>query len=334
MELCALTIVLSLFWRSGHSLSPSFDVVVAKDGTGNFTTIGEAISAAPNYSSNGYHIKIKAGMYTENIVIGSCKTNLILIGDGMDDTRILGNRSFGSGFGTYDTATVGIHGQGFIAQGLSFENLAGPKKGQAVAVLVEANYTAFYRCRLKGYQDTLYTKIGEQFFRECEIFGTVDFIFGDASVVFQNCIIIACRPLPQQYNTITAQGRELAPKQTGTVFHNCTITAAPDLRKQKRRFKTYLGRPWRLFSRTVIIQSFLDDIIDRKGWINWKGKKLGSPYYAEFKNRGPGANTDGRVQWARVINSTEEAVAFTVRNFIHGEAWIPSTGIPFFPDLL
>ena len=189
-----------------------------------------------------------------------------------------------------------VHGSGFVAQDITFENVAGPYKNQAVALTNQAPHSAFFRCSFSGYQDTLYAKEEVQFFRECEIYGTVDFIFGKANVVFQNCVIYACNPLPGQSNTITAQGRQLQSDKDGTVIHNCTITAAKDLRQNISKVKTYLGRPWGSHSRTVIMQSFLDDNINPHGWLNWTGHKLDQPYYAEFDNRGPGANTNARVK--------------------------------------
>ncbi|KAK3011453.1 hypothetical protein RJ639_012751 [Escallonia herrerae] len=334
MELLLSVTILLGFLASAQTQSPRVDLTVAKDGTGNFTTIGEAILAAPSYSKRRYYIRIRAGKYTENIQIEEMKTNLIFIGDGMDHTIISGNRSRKGGYTTYKTSTVGIRGPGFIAQGITFENTAGPQMDQAVALRSEAEKITFFQCRFLGYQDTLYTKSGVQFFRDCEIFGTVDFIFGDATVILQNCAIFARKPLPWQSNTITAEGRDSANLTTGIVIHNCSITAAPDLRQHLNEIKTYLGRPWKHFSRTVIMQTFIDELIDPQGWLIWKGQPLGNPYFAEYGNTGHGARTNERVKWGRVINSTREAAQFTVRNFIHGETWIPSTGIPFFLDLL
>lgn len=112
--------------------------------------------------------------------------------------------------------------------------------------------------------------------------------------------------------------------------------ASPELRQQGSKFKTFLGRPWGNFSRTIILQSFLDNLIDPAGWLEWeeKGHGVDKVDYAEYQNRGPGSNTLGRVKWARVINSSGEATKYTVRNFIAGDTWIPSTGIPYFLDLI
>lgn len=231
---------------------------------------------------------------------------------------------------------TGIQGKGFVAQNIAFENTAGPYGNQAVAVRIEADLSAFYKCRFKGYQDTLYTHTQTQFFRECEIYGTVDFIFGNSAVVLQNCMIYVRKPLAFQKNTITAQKRESKEETSGIIIQNCTIAVAPDLRQQLLKFKTFLGRPWGIFSRTVIINTFLDDLIDPQGWLEWEDRdpdQLDKVFYTEYKNKGPGALTKGRVPWARIMNSSTEVAEFTVRNFINGEQWIPST-IPFFPDIM
>lgn len=220
-----------------------------------------------------------------------------------------------------------------MAQGITFENTAGPAMHQAVALLTQADNLTFYKCRFRGYQDTLYTGIGNQFFRECEVLGTIDFIFGGANVVFQNCVILVRKPLPQQYLTITAQGRMTNKEKSGIIFHNCTINATEDLHQEGSRFKCYFGRPWRNYSRVVILQSYVDNIIDPKGWIKFERKPLVHPFFAEYKDRGPGANTSSRVTWSTVITSPKRASCFTVRNFLQGGTWI-SPNVPHYLDLL
>ncbi|KAF7148610.1 hypothetical protein RHSIM_Rhsim03G0038100 [Rhododendron simsii] len=335
-ELLAI-LLLMMLCTSAHSQIMDIDVTVAKDGSGNFSKVQEAINHAPNFSPRRYKIQIREGIYIENITVPEHKINLMLVGDGMDKTTISGNRSTAGGTTpTYQTATAAIEGQGFVACDITFQNTAGPQDDRAVALRVEANHSAFYRCRFKGYQDTLYTRRESQFFRDCEIYGTVDIIFGDSSAVFQNCIIYALKPLVLQKNTITAQKREYPKENSGIIIHNCTIMASPELRQQGSKFKTFLGRPWGNFSRTIILQSFLDNLIDPGGWLEWEGKghSVDKVDYAEYENRGPGASTVGRVKWARVINSSGEATKFTVRNFIEGDTWIPSIGIPYFLDLM
>lgn len=230
-----------------------------------------------------------------------------------------------------------ILGDGFTAQGITFQNTAGPDKQQAVALLVESDNSAFYRCKIAAYQDTLYAKHGKQFFRDCEISGTVDIIFGNAKVVIQNCNIYARKPLRGQVNTIVAQGRQSYSEDSGTVIQNSIITAAPDLRTAEYPVKTYLGRPWKEYSTTVIIDCYLDAVIDPEGWKAWdeNSANLDTIYYAEYGNDGPGSDTSRRVNWKgfRVLQDPAEAAQFTVWNFIQGDSWIPAIGIPFYSGL-
>ncbi|XP_009804394.1 pectinesterase-like [Nicotiana tabacum] len=306
------------------------NAIVALDGSGNYTTIMAAVSAAPNSSITKYYILIKQGTYNEYVQIEEWKTNIVLIGEGMDKTIISGNKSYGGGIRTYDSATVGVNGQGFMAQDITFRNIAGAQMQQAVALRATADSCTFYRCKFDGFQDTLYAHSGKQFYRECTILGTVDFICGDAVAVFQNCLVEARMPLPGQYITITAQQKNGEKEASGFVLQNCTLQlATPDA----DNVTMYLGRPWGNFSTTVIMQSSIDLLINPKGWIEFQGETLVRPFYMEFKNRGPGANTTGRVTWARITNDPNVTSSFTVRNFIQGDKWIPST-VPHYLDLL
>ncbi|KAM5575443.1 putative pectinesterase/pectinesterase inhibitor 20 [Rosa sericea] len=314
-------------------------VVVSQDGSGNFTTINDAINAAPNNSvaSDGYFlVYVTAGVYEEYVSIISKKKYLLLIGDGINQTIITGNNSVGGGSTTFNSATLAVVAPGFIAVNITVRNTAGPSMGQAVAVRNGADLSVFYSCSFEGYQDTLYTHSMRQFYRECDIYGTVDFIFGNAAVVFQNCNIYPRQPLKGQSNPITAQGRTDPNQNTGTSIQNCTITAAADLASSNFTVKTYLGRPWKEYSRTVYLQNFMDSLIDPAGWLAWSGDfALSTLYYAEYNNRGPGSNTSNRVTWPgyHVIGATD-AANFTVSNFILGDNWLPQTGVPYTGGLI
>lgn len=226
-----------------------------------------------------------------------------------------------------------------MAMDITIENTAGAANKQAVALRSSAQ-SVFYRCKFSGYQDTLYTHQKKQFYRQCEIYGTIDFIFGDATVVLQNCAIYARLPPKGESNTITitAQGRNKSTKTTGIVIQNCTITAADDLKRSgSSLIKSYLGRPWKEYSTTIVMQSFIDNIIDPAGWLEWEDNKtnLATIFYAECGNRGPGAATNRRVKCTSYHKiNRREAMKFTVRNFISGNEWLPSLGIPFFLDLM
>uniref|UniRef100_A0A6M2FAL8 Pectinesterase n=1 Tax=Populus davidiana TaxID=266767 RepID=A0A6M2FAL8_9ROSI len=313
------------------------DIIVSGDGSGTFKTISEAIKKAPEHSNRRTIIYVRAGRYVEdNLKVGRKKWNLMFIGDGMGKTIITGGRSVSNHITTFHTASFAATGAGFIARDMTFENSAGPAKHQAVALRVGADHAVVYRCSIIGYQDTLYVHSNRQFYRECDIYGTVDFIFGNAAVVLQHCSIYARKPMASQKNTITAQNRKDPNQNTGISIHACRILAASDLAPSKGTFPTYLGRPWKLYSRTVYMLSFMGDHIHPRGWLEWDASfALDTLYYGEYMNYGPGAAVGQRVKWPgyRVITSTIEANKFTVAQFIYGSSWLPSTGVAFLAGL-
>ncbi|KAI3935714.1 hypothetical protein MKW98_022722, partial [Papaver atlanticum] len=221
-----------------------------------------------------------------------------------------------------------VEGKGFVAQDIGFVNTAGPAKQQAVALRVSGDKAIFLRCKMNGYQDTLFVHRGLQFYRECLVMGTVDFIFGDTSVVFQKCTIKPKLPLPGQSNMITAQGRLKGNVKTGISIQNCKIVPSRALKANISSTKTYLGRPWKQFSRTVVMESYLGAFIDPEGWHPWDGAHFGlnKLYYGEFANWGPGADTSKRVNWTgyHVVKEASEVLDFTVAKMIKGGHWLDS----------
>ncbi|RVW28665.1 putative pectinesterase/pectinesterase inhibitor 54 [Vitis vinifera] len=269
------------------------------------TTSGRGLSEEqvfPSWAATGkrFVIYVKSGVYKEKIHTN--KDGITLIGDGKYSTRIVGDDSVGGGASLLSTATFTITGDGFIAKDIGFENAAGPKGEQAVALMVSSDHSVLYKCSIAGYQDTLYAQALRQFYRECDIYGTIDFIFGNAAAVFQNCYLILRRPLGDSFNVILAN-----------------------------------GRPWKEYSRAVVMESSIDDAIEGRGWIEWPGygsSVLKSLYFAEYSNIGRGAATSRRVQWPGFhLIGTEEATKFTVANFIAGTSWLPSTGVIFISGL-
>ncbi|KAI3975095.1 hypothetical protein MKX01_006621 [Papaver californicum] len=317
------------------------DIVVSKysNGTdGAYKTITAAIKAAPQKSNRRTIIYIRAGRYEEKYLkVGKKKKNLMFIGDGKGKTVISGGKSVLDGLTTFHTASFAATGTGFIARDMTFENYAGPEKHQAVALRVGADHAVVYRCNIIGYQDSLYVHSQRQFYRECDIYGTVDFIFGNAAVVLQNCNIYARKPMPHQKNTITAQNRKDPNQNTGISIHNCKIEATPDLKAAQMNESTYLGRPWKMYARTVYLLSYMGDHIHPNGWLEWNDTfALDTLYYGEYMNYGPGAGVGSRVKWSgyRVITSAVEAAKFTVARFIYGSSWLPATGVAFVAGLL
>ncbi|QHN84760.1 pectinesterase-like [Arachis ipaensis] len=314
-------------------------VVVSQDGSGNFTTINDAIGAAPNNTdgSNGYFlIFITEGVYQEYVSIAKNKKYLMILGEGINRTIITGDHNVVDGSTTFNSATFAVVAQGFVAVNVTFRNTAGPSKHQAVAVRNGADLSTFYSCSFEAYQDTLYTHSLRQFYRECDIYGTVDFIFGNAAVVFQSCNLYPRLPMSGQFNAITAQGRTDPNQNTGTSIHNSTITAAGDLAAVVGSVKTYLGRPWKEYSTTVYTLCLMDSLIDPSGWSIWSGDfALSTLYYAEYNNGGGGSNTTNRVTWPgyHVLNNAADATNWTVSNFLGGDSWLPQTGVPYLSGL-
>lgn len=316
-----------------ETLKPN--VVVAKDGSGDVNTINAALAKVPKKSNVTFVIYIKAGVYQEYLLIERSMRNVVLIGDGPTKTKITGNRNFMDGTPTFKTATVAVVGDGFVAKNLGIENTAGAAKHQAVALRVQSDRSVFYNCQIDGYQDTLYTHTHRQFYRDCTVSGTIDFIFGNAAVVFQNCKLVVRKPMDNQQNIVTAQGRKDKREPTAIVIQNCTITAEPALFPLRNKVRSYLGRPWKEYSRTLIFQSQIDDLIQPEGWLPWNAQfALNTCSYSEFNNRGPGAALTGRVKWKCIRSLTaDRAAKFTPQVFLGGNSWIGQAGVPFQPGL-
>lgn len=221
-------------------------------------------------------------------------------------------------------------GSNFIAKNIGFENTAGPQKHQAVALRVQSDMAIFYNCHMDGYQDTLYTHTHRQFYRDCVISGTIDFIFGDAAAIFQNCKMVIRKPLENQNCIVTAQGRTERREATGLVLQNCVITGDPLYVPVKEKNKAYLGRPWKEYSRTIIMSSQIDGVIAPEGWLPWAGDfALNTCFYSEISNRGPGANQSGRVKWRGIKKvPPQRSSEFSLSRFL-GEGWIKASGLPY-----
>ncbi|KAM0984893.1 hypothetical protein ACFX2I_012162 [Malus domestica] len=313
-----------------QSIKP--DAVVAKDGSGQYETIGEAVKMIPkNNADKTFVIYVKEGVYSEYVMIDKYMTNVMLIGDGAAKTKVTGSKNFAAGVQTFQTATVVVVGDYFIAKDIGIENSAGAEGHQAVALRVQSDLSIFYRCQMDGYQDTLYTQTHRQFYRDCTISGTIDFIFGDAAVVFQNCKMIVRKPMDNQACMVTAQGRIDRRQPSGIILQNCTISGDPEYIPVKDKNKSYLGRPWKNLARTVVMQSQIDGIIAPEGWMEWTGSNNHqSCWFGEYRNRGPGSHMSKRVKWSGIKNlSADQAVAFTSGKFVEGDKWIKPSGVPY-----
>jgi pectinesterase len=272
-------------------------VVVAQDGSGDFQTIQAAVNAMPDHSQLRLAIVVRNGTYQEKLVIPSWKTRITLIGEDKEKTIITWNDYSGKGnLNTFTSYTVLVQGNDFRAENITFENSAGTGVGQAVALHVEADRCVFKNCRLIANQDTLYTGVdnSRQYYIDCYIEGTTDFIFGPATVLFENCHIHGKK---NSYITAasTPQGKDF-----GYVFRNCKITTSPETTR------LYLGRPWRPFAKTVFLLCELPESILPEGWHNWnKPDAEKTSFYAEYKSSGKGANPTQRVSWSHQLTDEQ-----------------------------
>ncbi|KAL2470209.1 putative pectinesterase/pectinesterase inhibitor 28 [Abeliophyllum distichum] len=315
---------------------PAPNAVVALDGSGQYKSINDALAAYPEDLKGRYVIYIKAGVYNEYVIITKKQINVYMYGDGPRKTIVTGKKCKRDGTQTFQSASFSAIGDGFIAKAMGFQNTAGPDGHQAVALRVQSDQSAFYNCRMDGYQDTLYIQTHRQFYRNCVISGTVDFIFGDSAAIIQNSLIIVRKPMDNQQNTVTAHGRSNGRETTGVVIQNCRIVPEQLLEPVRFQIPTYLGRPWKAYSRAVIMESTLADFIQPAGWMPWDGNLyLDTLDFAEYANRGPGAATNNRVKWKgfHVITDRNQALQFTAGPFIQGGEWLKNSGAPFFLGL-
>ncbi|KAF2320998.1 hypothetical protein GH714_032526 [Hevea brasiliensis] len=294
-------------FSGGFPSNLTADVTVTKDGNaGSYKTVQEAVNAASdNQASQKFVVYIKAGVYNEIVRIPLQKKNVVLLGDGMGKTVITGSLTVnGSGISTYNTATVGVLGDGFMASGITFQNTAGPPTHQAVAFRSNSDLSYIENCEFLGNQDTLYAHSLRQFYKSCRIQGNVDFIFGNSAAVFQDCqILVSPRqqtPEKGENNAVTAHSRSDPAQSTGFVFLNCSINGTAEYMALYNRnptvHKNYLGRPWKEYSRVVCINSFFEALITADGWMPWSGDfALNTLYYGEYNNSGPGSNLSKRV---------------------------------------
>jgi len=306
---------------------------VAQDGSGDFRTIQEAVNAVRDHSQIRATIRVKNGTYHEKLVIPAWKKNITLIGESTAHTVITNNDYSGKDFpnrdftgnakfSTYTSYTVLVQADDCTLQNLTIENTAG-RVGQAVALATEGDRIDVCNCRILGNQDTLYTsKDGRNFYKDCLITGTTDFIFGEATCVFQNCTI---RSLTNSYITAASTSREQA---YGYVFFNCKLTA------NEEATKVYLGRPWRPFARTVFIDTEMGGHIAKEGWDPWKGdnmfpEKEKTAYYAEYNSTGPGADAETRVTWSKQLTPLERE-KYTIENILSG--WVPGKKLRLQPS--
>jgi pectinesterase len=308
-----------LFSSSCLSAQDKYTMTVSQDGKGDFSTIQKAVDACKAFPDKRVTIYVKNGIYKEKIVIPSCNSKLSVIGESPDKTIITFddyfnhiNRGRNSTFFTY---TLKVEANDFVLENITVENSAGPV-GQAVALHVEGDRCVFRNCRFLGNQDTLYAagRFSRQYFRDCYIEGTTDFIFGEATALFEHCAL-HCK-----INSFISAASTPEGKPFGFVFTACKVTASEGVDK------VFLGRPWRSYAKVAYLNCDLGSCIRPEGWDNWsKSENEKTAFFAEYSNTGPGATTSGRVSWS-VKLSEEAAAGYTKEHIFAPLGWELTAG--------
>jgi pectinesterase len=284
-------------------------VVVSQDGKGDFKTIQMAIDHAPLYGEDRLVIEIRPGIYHERVMVPQDRPRVTFLGQDAATTVITYSMSATAAGGTFFSSVVHIEANEFQAENITFENSYGVGS-QAVAISVQSDKAEFRKCRFLGWQDTVYANRGRQYYKDCYIAGHVDFIFGNATAVFDRCEI---HSLGAGY--VTAQSRLTADGATGYVFYNCNLTG------ENTGKGVFLGRPWRPYSRVVFIDCAMGAHIRPEGWDNWRSaENEKTAFYGEYGSKGPGAEVTKRAPWAHALTA-EQAKSYAPSAFLQG--WKP-----------
>lgn len=318
----ALPLLLFTLLPNTLSAAKSYDnpdtIVVARDGTGEFRTVGEAVEVCRAFMEYHKVIFVKKGTYKEKLVLPSWLTHIEILGEDAAQTVITyddhANIYFpetGKGMGTFRTYTVKVQGNYITFRNITIENNAA-KLGQAIALHTEGDHLQFIGCRLLGNQDTVYTGVGGTriLFKDCYIEGTTDFIFGPSTAWFERCHI---HSKANSYVTAASTPQDVA---YGYVFNHCRLTAAEGIDK------VYLGRPWRPYAHTLFMNCELGRHIVPAGWHNWgKTSNEQTTRYEEYNNTGEGAATKERAPWSRQITKKQAALVTIDNVFRQDNQW-------------
>ena len=315
VAVCAITAV-----KAANPYDNPDTLVVSRDGTGQFRTIGEAVEVCRAFMEYHKVIYVKNGIYKEKLIIPSWLTNIEVCGESAEKTIITYDdhanirlTATNLPMGTFRTYTVKVEGSDITFKNITIENNAA-KLGQAVALHTEGDRLLFVGCRLLGNQDTVYTGVGgtRLYFKDCYIEGTTDFIFGPSTAWFENCTI---QSKANSYVTAASTPKDVA---YGYVFNNCRLTAAEGVTR------VYLGRPWRPYAYTLFMNCELGPHIVPQGWHNWgKTTNEQTARYLEYGNTGEGANVSGRAPWSKQLTKKDAAQVTLDNVFKMDTGWIP-----------
>lgn len=309
-------ILASLEWKGLPKEKRRFaeprELVVAQDGTGDYTTIAEALEAVRAFMDFDVKIYIKKGIYKEKLVVPSWVQHIELIGEDVQNTIIThADHANMNHMGTFRTYTVKVEGNYITFRNITIENNA-PRLGQAVALHTEGDCLRFINCRFLGNQDTVYTGVEgtRLYFENCYIEGTTDFIFGPSTAWFEGCTI---HSKANSYITAASTPKDI---EYGYIFNKCKLTATAGVDK------VYLGRPWRPYAYTIFMNCELGKHIVGAGWDNWRdAKNEKTARYAEYHNSGEGAKADNRVKWAKQLSDKEAEKITTVNCYNLSKGW-------------
>jgi pectinesterase len=311
--LLLIALSLSATVQAAKSYDNPDTIVVARDGTGEFRTIDEAIEVCRAFMDYHKVIYIKKGTYKEKLIIPQWLQNIELCGEDRDETIITyDDHANINKMGTFRTYTLKIEANDITIKNLTIENNS-PRLGQAVALHTEGDRLVFINCRMIGHQDTVYTGMPytRLFFKSCYICGTTDFIFGPSTAWFEDCTI---ESLVNSYVTAASTPKDAA---YGYVFNNCRLIAKAGVDK------VYLGRPWRDYGYTLFMNCDLGTHIRPEGWHHWEKQRENTARYLEYNNRGAGAQPQQRVSWSRQLTKKEAQQITPAKVFERQDHWNP-----------
>lgn len=321
------------------------NIHIAPDNTGDFVSIADALSSIPHGYTGESLLHIHRGVYRERVTI--THPNITLVGDSCQDTVLTYDLSANMTMkdntrrGTFRTYSCFIDTHDVTFKNLSVANTAGPGPvcGQAIALYGDGDRLMFDNCRFLGGQDTLFTGPlppkelepggfvgpkqfsprvnGRHYYRNCYLEGDIDFVFGSATAYFENCEFFS-KDIGKSVNSYVTAASTPQGQTYGYVMEGCRFTGSCPPRS------AYLGRPWREYAQTVLINCYMDQHIFPEGWHDW-GKTMARDtcFFAEYNSFGPGGDMTFRPAWVHRL-TWEELPFYSRQRVLAGDdGWQP-----------